>query len=221
MISVSTGYEESGRTAQKARTRNALLDAARDLLALNGDVPTVEEAAAAASISRTTAYRYFPSQAALLAAAHPEIDRTSLLPPEAGDDPAERLAAAASAFTDRTIETEPQLRAALLLSLKSPAPAAQPSLRRGRAIGWFEDALAPLLPRLGQQGVRRLAIAIRSATGIEALVWLTDIAGLTRNEAAELMHWTAQAQLHRALTDGPPPATNPGLQAGPPPAARR
>ena len=71
MISVSTGYEESGRTAQKARTRNALLDAARDLLALNGEVPTVEDAAAAASISRTTAYRYFPSQAALLAAAHP------------------------------------------------------------------------------------------------------------------------------------------------------
>jgi AcrR family transcriptional regulator len=220
-MSVSTGYEESGRTAQKTRTRNALLAAARDLLALNGEVPTVEDVAAAASISRTTAYRYFPSQAALLAAAHPEIDRTSLLPPEAGDDPAERLAVAASAFTDRTIETEPQLRAALLLSLKPPAPAAQPSLRRGRAIGWFEDALAPLLPRLGQQGVRRLAIAIRSAVGIEALVWLTDIAGLTRNEAAELMHWTAQAQLHRALAEGPPPATNPDLQAGPPPAARR
>jgi AcrR family transcriptional regulator len=206
------GYEESGRTQQKARTRNALVAAARDLLAMNGEAPTVEAVAAAASISRTTAYRYFPSQAALLAGAVPEIERTSLLPPDAGDDPRERLAAAATAYTDHIIDTEPQLRAAFLLSLKSPVPAGQPSLRRGRAIGWFTDALAPLAPRLGEEGVRQLAIAIRAAIGIEALIWLTDIAGLTRDEAAELMEWTAQALLQRALTDGPPPVRKPGGQ---------
>ncbi|MBK5331042.1 MAG: TetR family transcriptional regulator, partial [Ilumatobacteraceae bacterium] len=56
--------------------------AARDLVAA-GTTPTVEDAAVAASISRTTAYRYFTTKRALLLAAHPEIAATSMLP----DDP--------------------------------------------------------------------------------------------------------------------------------------
>ena len=67
-MNMSIPYEALGRTRQKERTRGALIAAARELVA-QGTTPTVEEAAAAASISRTTAYRYFPNQRALLAAA--------------------------------------------------------------------------------------------------------------------------------------------------------
>ena len=35
--------------------------------------------------------------------------------------------------------------------------------------------------------LRRLVLAIRSAIGIEALVWLTDVAGLSRDDAVDLM----------------------------------
>jgi hypothetical protein len=59
-----------GRREQKARTRRALVDAARVLIG-QGMTPSVEQAAAAASISRTTAYRYFANQEALLVAAFP------------------------------------------------------------------------------------------------------------------------------------------------------
>ena len=38
-----------------------------------------------------------------------------------------------------------------------------------------------------------------SATGIEALVWLVDVAGLTREEATALMRGSAQALLESAL----------------------
>ena len=69
---MTTSYEVGGRTRQKLRTRTAVVDAARALLA-EGLTPTVEAAAERASISRTTAYRYFPSQRALLVAAHPEV----------------------------------------------------------------------------------------------------------------------------------------------------
>jgi hypothetical protein len=48
---------------------------------------------------------------------------------------------------------------------------------------------------------RRLAIAIRSAAGIEALVWLTDIAGLSRKEAVHVMRQSARALLRSALAD--------------------
>ena len=57
-MNVSIPYELNGRIDQKRRTRDALIAAARDLVA-DGATPTVEGAAEAASISRTTAYRYF------------------------------------------------------------------------------------------------------------------------------------------------------------------
>ncbi len=192
-------YEQTGRTRQKRRTRNELVAATRALLARGVTSPTVEEAAAEASISRTTAYRYFPNQRTLLLAAHPELETLSLLPEDPGTDPEDRLLAAVSAFTDMIVGTEQQHRTMLRLSLDPDTKAEDLPLRQGRAIGWFEDALAPLLPELGDQGVRQLAVAVRSAVGIESLVWLTDIAGLSRAEARELMRWSAQALLHHAL----------------------
>ena len=69
---VTMPYESSGRTAQKSRTRLALVVATRELLAA-GLTPKVEDAAERAGISRTTAYRYFPNQRSLLMAAHPTI----------------------------------------------------------------------------------------------------------------------------------------------------
>ncbi|NUS01450.1 MAG: TetR/AcrR family transcriptional regulator [Nonomuraea sp.] len=194
-------YEQGGRHQQKARTRRALVESARRLLA-DGTDPTVEDAAAAAGISRTTAYRYFPNQYSLLAAAHPEIEQTSLLPPDPPADPAARLDLAMTAFTQLTLDWEPQLRASLRLSLQ-PGDG-QPPLRGGRAIGWIEDALAPLRDTHPGLDVHQLAVAIRSATGIESLVWLTDVAGLTRPRAAETLRRSARALLTAALAEHEP-----------------
>jgi AcrR family transcriptional regulator len=161
-----------------------------------GSTPTVDEAAALAGISRTTAFRYFPSQRALLLAAHPQIEHRSLLPDDAPQDPRARLDLVLDAFLGITLEWEPQLRASLRVSLEPGADL--PPLRQGRAIGWIEEALAPLRPELTDAQIHRLALAIRSATGIEALVWLLDVARLPRDEAAALMRWTAHAQLAAA-----------------------
>jgi AcrR family transcriptional regulator len=199
MNAVSTAYEQSGRTRQKQRTRDALVAAARDLVARDGSAPTVEQAAAAAAISRTTAYRYFPSQKSLLLAAHPETALTSLLPPEAGEDPGARLLAAVRAFHELILDTEPQQRIMLRLSLDPGTTAHDLPLRQGRAVGWFEDALAVLKPRLSDAEVHRLAVAVRSATGIEALVWLVDVAGFSRDQATELLRGTARALLQQEL----------------------
>jgi AcrR family transcriptional regulator len=200
---MSTAYEESGRTRQKARTRGELIAATRALIEEGTPSPTVEQAAERASVSRTTAYRYFPSQTALLIAAHPEITTTSLLSDDAGDDPAARLDQAVERFVTMVLETEGQQRTMLRLSLEASDERELP-LRQGRAIGWFTDALAPLEAQLGKAEIRRLAVGIRSATGIEALVWLTDVAGLSRPAAARQLRWTAQALLAHTLAAGPP-----------------
>ena len=52
-----------------------------------------------------------------------------------------------------------------------------------------------------RDGVRHLAIAIRSAIGIEAYVWLTDVAGLSADDAATLMRWSARAMLAAARAE--------------------
>ena len=200
-MDMSIPYEAVGRTRQKERTRGALIAAARDLVAQEM-TPTVEDAAAAASISRTTAYRYFPNQAALLVAAHPETEARSLLPEDAPEDPAARLDAVIEEFTRVIVDTEAQQRTMLRLSLDPDAKAREPLLlRQGRAIGWIQEALASLRVRMSDAELRRLVLAVRSATGIEALVWLTDIAGLSRPEAVELMRWSAGALLRSALAD--------------------
>ena len=204
---MSTAYELEGRTAQKQRTRAALVDAARAQVA-QGLSPTVEDAAAAASISRATAYRYFPNQGALLAAAHPETTQRSMLPADAPDDPAARLDLVLQAFMAVIVETEAQQRTMLRLSLEADltGPANLP-LRQGRAIAWFHEALAPLQGQVDDATLRQLALAIRSATGIEALVWLTDIGGLSRSDAVDLMCWSAQSMLAATLAGQPPPAS--------------
>ncbi|MDQ1435723.1 MAG: hypothetical protein QOF59_2539 [Actinomycetota bacterium] len=194
---MSTPYELVGRTQQKSRTRAALVAAARTLVA-RGLTPTVEDAAAAASISRTTAYRYFSNQRALLVAAHPETEAASLLPVDVGDDPEARLDAVVEAFTQLIADSEPQQRTMLRLSLEPDAPRREPGLlRQGRAIGWITEALAPLRGQLPDADLDRLVLAIRSAIGIEARVWLIDVAGLSPTGATELMRWSAKA-LYRA-----------------------
>ena len=202
---VTESYESTGRTAQKSRTRLALVGAARELLEA-GRTPKIEDAAERAGVSRTTAYRYFPNQRSLLLAAYPTISPETLLPPDAPTDPHARLDVLMAAFTRYNFTWEPQLRTSLRLSLEPAAD--QPVLRQGRAIGWIKEALTPLHKTHPHVDIQRLAVAIRSATGIETLIWLVDIAGYTREQAAGTVKATARALLDAATGAPSPTAGN-------------
>lgn len=192
-----TPYESMGRTSQKQRTRAALLDQLRRMMA-TGATPTVEEVAAAAGISRTTAYRYFPNQDALLLAAYPQLDQTSLLADDATTDLRERFELALEGQLRIVREWEWELRAALRTSL---GPTTQrPPLRGGRAVGWFADALRPLAAERPELDLEALAVRVRAVVGIEPFVWLVDVAGLDRAAACEVMRDNARAVLAHALT---------------------
>ncbi|MFN8223443.1 MAG: TetR/AcrR family transcriptional regulator [Gaiellales bacterium] len=195
---MSTSYELTGRTTQKARTRGGLVVAARVLLA-EGVFPTVEQAADRAGISRTTAYRYFKNRRALLAACYPELEAPSLLGGDPPADPVERIEIAVEHFVRQTLEHEPELRAELRLSLDPASKSEERPLRTGRGIGWMEDALAPLREHLSDTDFRRLVLAVRAGCGIEALIWLVDIAGVSRDEAAATMTWTARTLVESAV----------------------
>jgi AcrR family transcriptional regulator len=185
-------YLHTGRTSQKIRTREALIAAARQLLA-KGATPTVEAAATEASVGRTTAYRYFPNSRALVAATVPEVEMSSLLGPDPPEDPLARLEIVAESLTRRIVEHEPEYRAQLRLALEGePAGGESLPLRRGRRIGWIEEALSPLSGGIPEGELRRLVLGIGATLGIEALVWLTDMGGLSRKEAVEVMRSNAR-----------------------------
>jgi hypothetical protein len=47
--------------------------------------------------------------------------------------------------------------------------------------------------------LRRLVLGIGATLGIEALVWLTDVGGLSREEAVEVMRSNARTLLQSVL----------------------
>ena len=201
MIAMSTPYLETGRARQKQRTRDHLIATARELIT-SGDTPRVEDVAEAAGISRTTAYRYFASQAELLAAAYPETATTSVLPDPPPADLHERVAAVAGYLIGRVQESEQQQRAMLRLSL-GDTPHELP-LRQGRAIPWFIEALAPMADTVDPETVRSIALALRAACGIETRVWLGDVAGLDPDEVNAVQQWMVDALVSHATTTLPP-----------------
>jgi AcrR family transcriptional regulator len=199
IMDISIPYESTGRVRQKARTRAAMTAAASALLA-EGMTPTVEQAAERAGVSRTTAYRYFPNQRSLLVATYPELGAESLIGDDAPDSVEERLEIVTRAIGERLLESETELRTMLRLSLE-PGVHTESPLRTGRAVGWIEDALAPLRDSMPSDDLRRLVLSIRATLGIESLVWLTDIAQLPREQAVELMRSSARTLLRAALAE--------------------
>ena len=60
---------------------------------------------------------------------------------------------------------------------------------------WLADALSPLRKHLTPAAFDRLVFAIAATTGIEAFIWLTDMAGLSAEEALKIMRFSAQTLL--------------------------
>ena len=163
--------------------------------------PTVEEAAEHASVSRTTAYRYFPTQRALLVAAYPEVGKESILDESAPPDVGARFELVFAEMARQLIENELPLRAMLRLSLGAPEQRGELLLRRGRRRVWIADALAPLVASMTAADLDRLVLAGAVTTGIEAFVWLTDMAGLSPEQALEVMRFSAETLIGSARPD--------------------
>ncbi len=195
-----------GRVRQKLRTRRQILVAASSLIAA-GRTPTVAEAADAAEVSRRTAYRYFPTQAKLLTEAALEGLR---LPMEAalaekwgGEEPRDieaRLRAVVHHMQVLAIRHESLLRTMIQQTVLERTPGGQP--RRGtRRIEWLESAVQPLRARLGAKVYGRLVSALALCGGIEALLVLRDIRGLSERDAIDVSRWAARAMLRQSLSE--------------------
>lgn len=189
----------------RARTYRLLLDHAMALVR-HGQLVSVAEVAASAGVSRATAYRYFPSRAQLITA----IVEESLGPVRSFEPAAADGRARLQELFDRTFprfkEFEPQLRAALQLSLEHWARARAGTLqeepfRRGHRIKILERAAAPLRRALGEDRFNGLLRALSIIYGIEPYVVLKDIWDASDAEVEATARWMADALIRAAVLD--------------------
>ena len=186
--------ESNGRTNQKARTRQAIVDACVELIR-RGQPVTMPEVAKAAMVSEATAYRYFPDLASLLAkalAADWPTPAEALAPVEASDDPVERVAFATRFLLQGVADRQEVVRAMISATIAQPGLSSR--ARPGIRFGLIEYALAPFVDALESTSPERLAqlrLDLAVVVSAEALFILTDLCGLSVEDAIDSAEKTA------------------------------
>ena len=185
ITSTSISHEETGRRREKGRTRVALVNAARELIA------------AGMLDGRASRGRRGPRAHGLPLLSEPaptcwsplirQIERRRRWAGPS-EDVGARLDRVVDALTRMFIANEPQLwnHAAVSLGIKTASTVSACCFdRAGRSAGSTRRC-----GRSREALQRRKCAAVyvvRRAVGIEALVWLCDVGGLSRKEAVELM----------------------------------
>jgi len=172
-----------------------------------GQTPSVSAVAEAAEVSRATAYRYFPSQAALVHAVVDEALGPILGWQSADTDPQARVADLISGSMPRILEFEATFKASLKLSLEQWAQRQagtlgnEPPFKRGHRVDLLQQAIAPLADTLPEPQFKRLAQALSLVYGLEVLIVLKDIWGLAFDETREVALWAADALVRAAIAE--------------------
>jgi AcrR family transcriptional regulator len=194
------------RSHLRRRTRKALLEAGARLLR-QGEQPTMADIAAAAQVSRATAYRYFDSADALLC----EAPVDAVVPPpedlfEQHDAASveERVVAAERVLHEVSWRNAPQLRAMLAHTLRVSLDSDRHSdvpLRQNRRIPMIEAALTPARSRLDDATYAKLCAALALVFGTESMVVFQDVLQMNEDRARDVKDWAARALVRAALQE--------------------
>ncbi len=172
-----------------------------------GRIPSVTDVAEAAEVSRATAYRYFPTQAALVQAAVGEALGPILAWRSESADAEARVEELLGFAYPRIDEYEATLRAALLMAMdqwsrrRAGTLGDEAPILRGNRRDLLGNALAPLKGRVGPAEFDRLRQALSLLFGTEAFIVLKDIWGLDGERARGVALWAAHALVRTAVAD--------------------
>jgi AcrR family transcriptional regulator len=205
------GSRPDPRANQRRRTKAAIMEGARTLLR-EGKVPSVADAAEAAGVSRATAYRYFPTQGALVREAVDAglVRGRSAWEERLGDagELTERVERYVSLVFGLMREDEALMRGYLLLALEQWAKLqageelGEAPIKRGGRLEAISATLEPFTDQLDDAAIRRLSVALSLLVGIEAHVVFRDIWGLDDDEARGISLWMARVLAEAAAEEG-------------------
>lgn len=199
------------RPSPRERTRRLLTEAARELLRTGAPL-TVPAVAELAGVSRATAYRYLPSnEAVLMHATMPLVEdgarRLQAPDPDTFDvstsqDLPDQAAALVRTMAAWAFDHENELRTLLRLSLAPERAGDIP--RRGNTSRdlWIANLLEGLPAHVSQAARDRLAVALVPLFGADAVVWSTDIAQVDQDTAVDVMAWMAATLVRATIDDG-------------------
>ncbi|CFR11503.1 TetR family transcriptional regulator [Yersinia frederiksenii] len=192
-------------TTIRARTRRLLIDTAMSMYE-QGAFPSITEVANAAQLSRATAYRYFPTQSALVSAMVDESLGPILSWQPTQPDARQRIAELLSFAYPRMLQHEGVLRAALHLSLQQWADDRNHSnnedkLVRGNRKRLLKLAVEPLEGKLEPEALQRVIYAFSLIYGSEVFMVLKDIWHLDEAGIQDVTQWMGKAILLQAETD--------------------
>ncbi len=214
-------FADEAERGPRARTRKLMLETAVALMQ-DGQTPSVSDVAEAAGVSRATAYRYFPSQAALV---HAVVDAGlgPILEWRSDSTDAEaRMQELLALSMPRISEFQATFRAALKLALEQWASGRagtlgeEPPFKRGHRVQMVQAAIAPLRDTLSEAQFVRLAQALSLSYGLELLLVLQDIWGLDFDAAQDVAEWTVSALIRTAIAEAQGSAgTGPATAAKP------
>lgn len=196
--------QDGGRTNQKHRTRRAIVEAAAELVRENR-TPSVADAAERALVSRATAYRYFPSQQSLLVEVQADATQPSIddLLADAGPDIAARVETITRELTRMVLADEAlfrnQIRATQDVWFARGVDTSVP-VREGRRMAWIDKALEPAKATLDKRGFTRLRTALAVVIGVDAVISLRDICGLSPKATEDALVWTATSLVRQSAT---------------------
>lgn len=162
--------------------------------------PSVSEVAEAAGVSRSTAYRYFPTLADMLRAVVAEALGPILSWDESEAKGGARLQSLYSKTFRRLAEHEATFRAAIRQSLEpGNGEPGDKTLGRGHRRLLLQRAISDsgLTPAQSARLVQALSLTF----GIEAVIVLKDICGLDDRSAEDVAIWSANALLQAARRD--------------------
>ena len=189
----------SPRTAQKKRTRNALIAAAKELAA-RGEELTIAGVADAAEISRATAYRYYSDAGALAIEVTLELELLSadvLL--EGEEDVRARVHKVARYYLQFVRDHEGAFRQFLAQTMSLWAQGDQTELRGARRVRAFTTALAPVRDQMSGTAFTELVARLSMLTGLEQLIATSDVLGLDPDTADDMQQGIVDAVLDRYL----------------------
>ncbi len=195
-------------------TAQRLLDVASGLIRTIGHVPPISEVARLAGVSRATAYRHFSSRSKLIAAVvDHSLGPVRRFESSLTDAPARVDELFLTTFP-RFHEYEPQMRAALQLSLEHEALASagrldEEAYRRGYRVAILRRALEPLQGHLPASEIDRLSKALSLLFGIEPYVVLKDMWACSNEEVGDIAHWMARTLVESVLRANGSPAVRP------------
>ncbi len=176
----------------------------------SGITPTVAQAAEAALVSRTTAYRYFPTQESLLLeiAVDVDVDDIEALvgsPLAPGEDATARTVEVIGLLNQRVLADEVRYRTMLRLYLDLWLAGAAsgddaPVVRAGRRHRWLTESLASVRDDVDDAAWSRLVAGLSVLIGGEAMFVLRDVCRLDGDDALAVADWAARALIAATLT---------------------